>query len=673
VLAQLPRAKLHGKGWRAHCPAHDDHEPSLDLAEGNDGRALLKCHAGCEVENIVSVLGLTMADLFERRNEHVASPAITLAALARAKLLPAAWLAKALGWYDLPQGGIGIPYRDQSGATVHTKRRTALKAKDGSYWPKGVPLMAYGLEDLAKVREAGYLIFVEGETDRAVLKYHDLPVLGLPGATSTNVLPSEHLAGFDTVYVWQESDKGGQTFVARVAARLQALGFQGVAKVVAIQGVKDPCELLAQVEGDSQLFSARMIEALGEAQALALPDQHATREGNPGLTLTRLSDLLAEPEEAIEWLVDDMLPAGGFSLLAAKPKVGKSTLARCLALAVARGEPFLGRGSVNGPVIYLALEEKRSEVRKHFQVMGATGEEEIYLYAATAPNDALAKIRAAVDAKKPALLIIDPLFRLTRVRDSNDYAEVTAALEPWLAMARETGVHVLVVHHLGKGERSGADAILGSTAIRAAVDTSLILKRTDRYRTIVSEQRYGEDLEETTLRFDSQTRMITLGEVKEREELSRMKTAIVEWLGRQDEPCSERDIEEGVEGNNRPKRTALRELVAESHVEKTGKGTRGDSYQYSLSRSRIYEKRESENPKVYVSADDISRYSRFETLQNTATSEGFRSENTEPGIKGFRVIISCVGCHSPFSPDDPGATKTMCPECAADVREGAGQ
>ena len=47
------------------------------------------------------------------------------------------------------------------------------------------------------------------------------------------------------------------------------------------------------------------------------------------------------------------------SVFAAKPKVGKSTFARNLAMAVARGNPFLGRNTAKGPVVYLALEEIR--------------------------------------------------------------------------------------------------------------------------------------------------------------------------------------------------------------------------------------------------------------------------------------------------------------------------
>lgn len=48
----------------ARCPAHDDREPSLQISEGADGRVLLKCFAGCSVEDITRVMGITTRDLF---------------------------------------------------------------------------------------------------------------------------------------------------------------------------------------------------------------------------------------------------------------------------------------------------------------------------------------------------------------------------------------------------------------------------------------------------------------------------------------------------------------------------------------------------------------------------------------------------------------------------------
>ena len=51
-------------GWFARCPAHDDRHASLTVGQGPDGRALLKCHAGCSLEAVVDALGLRVSDLF---------------------------------------------------------------------------------------------------------------------------------------------------------------------------------------------------------------------------------------------------------------------------------------------------------------------------------------------------------------------------------------------------------------------------------------------------------------------------------------------------------------------------------------------------------------------------------------------------------------------------------
>jgi hypothetical protein len=68
VLGQLGSARKSNGSWKALCPAHEDREPSLSVSEGDDGRALLKCFAGCKTENIVAELGLEMKDLFAERN-----------------------------------------------------------------------------------------------------------------------------------------------------------------------------------------------------------------------------------------------------------------------------------------------------------------------------------------------------------------------------------------------------------------------------------------------------------------------------------------------------------------------------------------------------------------------------------------------------------------------------
>ena len=291
-----------------------------------------------------------------------------------------------------------------------------------------------------------------------------------------------------------------------------------------------------------------------------------------GIKLTKLSDLFQEPEETTAWLVDGLLPSGGFSVMVAKPKVGKSTNARTLALHIASGKSFLGRDVNQGVVIYLALEEKRSEVKKHFQDMGANGNEEIHIYTGGTPVDAIKQIREATELLKPVLVIIDPLFRLTKVKDGNDYIQVTNALDPLLRIARELKTHVLCVHHSPKGQRDGGDSVLGSQAIFGSVDTLLIMKRHEGYRTIQSIQRYGEDLPETILNFDKNTRTVTIGNAREVEDLARVRQEILTFLGSQNEPATEPLIVKETEGNTALKRKAIRELVSSGEVKRGGKG-----------------------------------------------------------------------------------------------------
>ena len=69
------RETSHGK-YVSRCPAHDDRSPSLSIKDGDDGRVLIHCFAGCETEDVLSAVGLTFADLMPERigSEHSYKP-----------------------------------------------------------------------------------------------------------------------------------------------------------------------------------------------------------------------------------------------------------------------------------------------------------------------------------------------------------------------------------------------------------------------------------------------------------------------------------------------------------------------------------------------------------------------------------------------------------------------
>ena len=64
LLSRIMGAADAGDGYIGLCPTHDDRNPSLSIAEGDDGRVLLHCHAGCATESVLGALGLEWADLF---------------------------------------------------------------------------------------------------------------------------------------------------------------------------------------------------------------------------------------------------------------------------------------------------------------------------------------------------------------------------------------------------------------------------------------------------------------------------------------------------------------------------------------------------------------------------------------------------------------------------------
>jgi hypothetical protein len=313
-----------------------------------------------------------------------------------------------------------------------------------------------------------------------------------------------------------------------------------------------------------------------------------------GFDLIPLGELMARPDAPVNYLWEGRLTLGSVSLVVAKPKVGKSTLARNLALAVSTGDDFLGWKTHRGSVIYLALEERDDDIKADFRAMGATGQEPIDIHTDGTPQDAMRELVKVVRARKPRLVVIDPLFRFARVRDEKAYAETYQALGPLIDLARETGTHILMVHHAGKSVKADAiDAPLGSTALSGAVSTVMHLKRTDCHRTLQTVQRIGEDLPETILSFDLETHQLFLGGNKADAERVEVETRILEYLKDAGEAKEQAEIRTRVEGATKAIWAALTALVAQGKVTKTGEGKRGKPFLFSRS-DHIYKTREQE-------------------------------------------------------------------------------
>lgn len=261
VLSRLKRIQKTKSGYLALCPAHNDKERSLSISEGEDWRILLKCFAGCSVEEIVRSIGLKMSDLFPKEQAEERD-GLTLSQYAEYKKLPIDFLQK-LGLSDSSYQGINavrIPYCDEGNHEVATRFRRALQknhSDDNRFrWKLGSKLCLYGLN---KKFDNNFRILVEGESDCQTLWFHDFPALGIPGACNWDEgRDAKFFDDCNTVFVFIESDKGGET----VKNWLAISRIKNKVKLVTLNKFKDPSDLYLH---DPEHFKENFLKALEQA------------------------------------------------------------------------------------------------------------------------------------------------------------------------------------------------------------------------------------------------------------------------------------------------------------------------------------------------------------------------------------------------------------------------
>lgn len=488
--------KLGSGGWIACCPAHDDENPSLSVSLGQKGQILVHCHAGCDTEAVLRVLGMEMADLFPPTSlSSQPHRGLSLVEFAREKKLPWRFLVNQ-GVAEDPQGGLRIPYYSLDGTPAPRYRiRTDQEAKRGSFWNKQPgAILPFGLEQLAEAQKQAFLVLVEGETDTLTLRFHGYPALGIPGAEMVKAtMQRSYIDGID-LYIMQEPDAAGQHFAEELLSLLAHWSWAGKAYVVSLPDAKDPSVLHQR---DPKGFPTTFQRALDGAQLRydgsptqdsIVPEPPATlqqpaqvRDGF--LTLQQLLDMpFAEPR----WAIQELLPEG-LLLLVGKPKLGKSWLALQMAFAVASGTPLLEvYQSTKGEVLYLALEDtlQRLQARSQRVLSSRAAPPQGIAFATQWPRLDQGGLDQLEDAMKDRpllhLIVIDTWAMVAPGTSSRSRSYETdyAGLAPLKQLASSHHVSLLLVHHLRKTPGQDVlDEITGSTGFIGAVDGMLILKR----------------------------------------------------------------------------------------------------------------------------------------------------------------------------------------------------
>jgi AAA domain/IclR helix-turn-helix domain len=203
----------------------------------------------------------------------------------------------------------------------------------------------------------------------------------------------------------------------------------------------------------------------------------------------------------ISYCVPDLIPEG-LTIIAGKPKIGKSWLALDICIAIAAGRYCLGgRKPVPGDVLYAAVEDNARRLQRRIDRLLSTFNDQ-WPEGLTLTNSWRRLDKGGVDdirqwietTGNPRLIILDTLAGVKPIRTREGYLEDYESLAALHRLASETGVSILVLHHTRKMEAEDpVDTVSGTLGLAGCADSVLILARSSQGTTLYVR---GRDIEE---------------------------------------------------------------------------------------------------------------------------------------------------------------------------------
>jgi len=188
-------------------------------------------------------------------------------------------------------------------------------------------------------------------------------------------------------------------------------------------------------------------------------------------------------DEAVQWLIEDLVPAKAFAAIYGKPGSFKSFVAIYLSQMIAAGQPAFGKETAQGTCLYIAG-EGQAGLKKRSDASRITHEIEpsVPLYFIKRSLNLSSTLEDMQELIKeihelnlsPSLIVVDTLAR-NFVGDENSSSDMSQFIAVIGELIAQLGCTVLVVHHAGKDESKG---MRGSSALLGAVDAELECVRT---------------------------------------------------------------------------------------------------------------------------------------------------------------------------------------------------
>jgi DNA-binding transcriptional ArsR family regulator len=329
------------------------------------------------------------------------------------------------------------------------------------------------------------------------------------------------------------------------------------------------------------------------------------KESGGVLPFAPLAPLLEHAPEEPLWLLPGYVARFAITLLAGRPKVGKSTLTCALLAGIAKGAPFVGLDTSRAGVLLLT-EERRDTLAEKARILrlirfrqGASpiggGNEFLPVHAlmrhdagATPWPEVVRQAMAHCAQHELTLLVVDTFDRWTGLRGDAENAAgaVNEALEP-LHYAAAGGLAVLIVSHQRKSSGEFGEAVRGSNALTGGVDVVLELERPSRTlqlggqaRVLRAVSRFSSTPEEFYVELDDHGFAPIESPEKVRSDAERDR--VLAALEEADEALTGDAIGEELGLPKSTVRRHLRTLLDRGAVTRSGTGRKGGAYLWAL-------------------------------------------------------------------------------------------
>ena len=248
-----------------------------------------------------------------------------------------------------------------------------------------------------------------------------------------------------------------------------------------------------------ELFNRTSRDSAEAEEVKAWLREQIERDGGPqdllgAGRLVSLQELLHTPCPEPEWIVEPLIPAQSICLLAGDSGIGKSWIAAHIALCVAAGIPVFGRfpTSCRNVLVFDAEQSPPLVARRtHRLFTGLCAEHSlkddlpVYVSYGAFRLDKPENVGCTAQLlrrRNVGLVIADPLIECYPPgTDENSATSTAVYLERVRQVVNEANCAVLFVHHVRKlsamGNNTAGERLRGSTAIKAALDSFVFLRR----------------------------------------------------------------------------------------------------------------------------------------------------------------------------------------------------